>query len=201
MQRVKEEFYLSLIFVLKWLALALGVLGILYYAISLAYNKSYYDPLMRKYDLEIAELHKKKTEAQTNLNKLQVELNQIQTDIDSLKQTKIPTAHTTIALHEKKIQALNEDFIDKYNPFSERSEDTQKIYNDRDKAVQYKETLDDQLEDLLMLQAIKTEIKSDMLDKIDQIEIFISVEEHEKEKVGTGALGVLPWLFGILGLT
>ena len=201
MQRVKEEFYLSLIFVLKWLALALGVLGILYYAISLAYNKSYYDPLMRKYDLEIAELHKTKTEAQTNLNKLQVELNQIQTDIDSLKQTKIPTAHTTIALHEKKIQALNEDFIDKYNPFSERSEDTQKIYNDRDKAVQYKETLDDQLEDLLMLQAVKTEIKSEMLDKIDQIEIFISVEEHEKEKVGTGALGVLPWLFGILGLT
>ncbi len=201
MQRVKEEFYLSLIFVLKWLALALGVLGILYYAISLAYNKSYYDPLMRKYDLEIAGLHKKKTEAQTNLNKLQVELNQIQTDIDSLKQTKIPTAHTTIALHEKKIQSLNEDFIDKYNPFSERSEDTQKIYNDRDKAVQYKETLDDQLEDLLMLQAVKTEIKSEMLDKIDQIEIFISVEEHEKEKLGTGALGVLPWLFGILGLT
>jgi len=201
MQRVKEEFYLSLIFVLKWLSLALGVLGILYYAISLAYNKSYYDPLMRKYDLEIAELHKKKTEAQTDLSKLQVELNQIQTDIDSLKQTKIPTAHTTIALHEKKIQALNEDFIDKYNPFSERSEDTQKIYIDRDKAVQYKETLDDQLEELLMLQAVKTEIKSEMLDKINQIEIFISVEEHEKEKVGTGALGVLPWLFGILGLT
>jgi septal ring factor EnvC (AmiA/AmiB activator) len=201
MQRVKEEFFLSLIFVLKWLSLALGVLGILYFAISLAYHRSYYDPLMKKYELEIAELHKQKRENETSLSRLQESLNQIETQIDILKQTQIPAAKDAISLHEKKIEALNEDFIDRYNPFSEKSEEIQKIYDDRDKAVEHKEKLDEQLENLLLTQAIKGEMKSEMLQKIDQIGIFISVEENEKEKVGTGALGVLPWLFGILGLT
>ena len=81
MQKVKEEFFLSLIFVLKWLSLALGVLGILYFAISLAYHRSYYDPLMKKYELEIAELHKQKTENETSLSRLQQTLNQIETQI------------------------------------------------------------------------------------------------------------------------
>ena len=201
MQRVKEEFFLSLIFVLKWLTLALGVLGILYFAISLAYHRSYYDPLMKEYELEIAELHKQKKEAQTDLTSLQGILTQLQTQIDTLKETKIPEAKESIVLHEKKIEALNEDFIDRYNPFSEKSKETQNIYDERDQAVEHKEKLDEQLEDLLMIQAVKAETKSEMLEKINQIEIFISVEEHEKEKVGTGALGVLPWLLGILGLT
>jgi len=201
MQRVKEEFLISLIFVLKWLTLALGGLGILYFAISLAYHRSYYDPLMKQYELEIAELHKKKTEAETSLSTLQQTLNQIETQIDTLKRTKIPAAKEAIVLHEKKIEALNEDFIDRYNPFSEKTKEVQKIYDEHDKVVKQKENLDEQLENLLMTQAVKTETKSEMLEKIDQIEIFISVEENEKEKVGTGALGVLPWLFGILGLT
>jgi chromosome segregation ATPase len=201
MQRVKEEFFLSLIFVLKWLSLALGVLGILYFAISLAYHRSYYDPLMKKYELEIAELHMQKTQNETSLSGLQQTLNQIETQIDTLKQTQIPAAKEAIALQEKKIEALNEDFIERYNPFSEKSEEIQKIYDARDKAVEDKEQLDERLEELLMTQAVKTEMKSEILQKIDQIEIFISVEENEKEKVGTGALGVLPWLFGILGLT
>ena len=201
MQRVKEEFFLSLIFVLKWLTLALGVLGILYFAISLAYHRSYYDPLMKEYELEIAELHEKKTEAQTDLTALQSTLTKLQTQIDVLKEIKIPAAQEAIVLHEKKIEALNENFIDRYNPFSQKSEETQKIYDERDKAIELKEHLDEELEDLLMIQAVKAETKSEMLERIDQIEIFISVEEHEKEKVGTGALGVLPWLLGILGLT
>lgn len=58
--KVKEEFYLSLIFVAKWLMLGLGIVGILYFAIYLAYHKSYHDPLMEKYDLEIAELVEQK---------------------------------------------------------------------------------------------------------------------------------------------
>ena len=201
MQRVKEEFYISLIFVLKWLALALGILGILYFAISLAYHKSYYDPRMREYELEIAELYEKKVEAKTDLSKLESTLKQIQIQINTLIETKIPAAKESIALHEKKIEALNEDFIDRYNPFNEKSAESQMIYEQRDKAIEHKERLDEQLEDLLMTQAVKAVSKSEMLEKIDQIEIFISIEEHEKEKVGTGSLGVLPWLFGILGLT
>ena len=201
MQRVKEEFFLSLIFVLKWLSLALGILGILYFAISLAYHRSYYDPLMKKYEFEIAELHKQKTQNETSLSSLQQALNQIETKIYTLKQTQIPAAKEAISLHEKKIDALNEDFIDRYNPFSEKSEEIQKIYDERDKAVELKEKLDEELQDLLMTQAVKSEMKSEMFQKIDQINIFISVEENEKEKVGTGSLGVLPWLFGILGLT
>lgn len=201
MQKVKEEFFLSVIFVLKWLTLAMGVLGVLYFAISLAYDKSYYDPLMKEYDLEIAELHKKKVEAQTDLSTLQSTLNQIQSEIDILKETKIPAAKKSIVLYEKKIESLNEDFIDRYNPFSEKGEETRKVYDERDKAIDHKEHLDEQLEDLLMIQAVKAETKSEILDKIDQIEIFISVEENEKERVGTGALGVLPWLLGILGIT
>jgi chromosome segregation ATPase len=201
MQKVKEEFFLSLIFVLKWLSLALGALGILYFAISLAYHRSYYDPLMKEYELEIAELHKQKTEAQTELSTLQLTLNQIQTQIDLLENTEIPAAKTSVKLQEEKIDSLDESFIDRYNPFDEKDGEVKQIYDERDKAVEHKEKLDEKLEDLQMTQAVKAETKSEILDKIDQIEIFISVEENEKERVGTGALGVLPWLLGILGLT
>lgn len=201
MQKVKEEFLLSVIFVTKWLTLALGSLAILYFAISLAYHKSYYDPLMKEYELEIADLNKKKAEKQASLDTLQLTLNQIQTKIDILRKTEIPAAKKAIALHEEKIESLDEDFIDKYNPFSEKNGNIKQVYDERDKAVDHKEKLDEQLEDLCMTQAVKDESKSEILEKINQIDIFISVEEHEKKRVGTGALGVLPWLLGILGLT
>jgi len=201
MQKVKEEFFLSVIFVAKWLTLALGALAILYFAISLAYHRSYYDPLITEYELEIAELNKKKAEEKASLDTLQLTLNQIQTKIDILRKTEIPAVKKTIALHEEKIESLDEDFIEKYNPFNEKNGKAKQVYEERDKAVDHKEKLDEQLEDLCMTQAVKDESKSDILEKIDQIDIFISVEEHEKERVGTGALGVLPWLLGILGLT
>jgi len=201
MQKVKEEFLLSVIFVAKWLALALGALAILYFAISLAYHKSYYDPLIKEYELEIAELNKKKVEEKASLDTLQLTLNQIQTKIDILKKTEMPAAKKAIALHEERIASLDEDFIDKYNPFSEKNGKAKQVYEERDKAVEHKEKLDEQLEDLLMTQAVKDESKYEIVEKINQIGLFISVEEHEKERVGTGALGVLPWLLGILGLT
>lgn len=201
MQKVKEEFFLSLIFVLKWLSLGLGALAILYFAISLAYHKSYYDPLIQEYELEIAELNKKKAEEKTSLDTLQLTLKQIQTKIDILKKTEIPAAKKVIALHEEKIESLDEDFIDKYNPFSEKNGKAKQVYEERDKAVDHKEKLDEQLEDLRMTQAVKAESRSEMKNRVNQIDIFISVEENEKERVGTGALGVLPWLLGILGLT
>ena len=201
MQKVKEEFFLSVIFVAKWLTLALGALAILYFAISLAYHKSYYDPLIKEYELEIAQLNKKSTEEKASLETLKLTLNQIQTKIDILRKTEIPAAKKAIALHEEKIESLNEDFIDKYNPFREKNGNAKQVYEEKDKAVDHKEKLDEQLEDLRMTQAVKDESKSEILEKINQIDIFISVEEHEKERVGTGALGVLPWLLGILGLT
>ncbi len=201
MQKVKEEFLLSVIFVAKWLTLALGALGVLYFAISLAYHRSYYDPLMKEYELEISELNKQKVDAETSLNILKTTLDDIHTKIVMLKKTEIPAAKKALALHEKKIESLNESIIDKYNPFNEKSDKAKQFYKEKDIAVYHKEKLDEQLEDLRMTHAVKTEEKNEILDKIDQIEIFISVEEHEKEKVGTGALGVLPWLLGILGLT
>ncbi|MGB5506733.1 MAG: hypothetical protein WBM70_08610 [Sulfurovum sp.] len=201
MQKVKEEFFLSVIFVLKWLTLALGALGILYFAISLAYHRSYYDPLMKEYELEISELRKQKIEVETSLSTLQITLNEIQTHIDLLQNTEIPAATKAVKLQEEKIDSLDESFIDRYNPFSEKDGEVKQIYDERNRALEDKEKLDEKLEDLHMTQAVKTETKSEILDKINQIEIFISVEEHEREKVGTGALGVLPWLLGILGLT
>lgn len=201
MQKVKEEFLLSVIFVAKWLALALGALAILYFAISLAYHKSYYDPLIKEYELEIAELNKKKVEEKASLDTLQLTLDQIETKIDLLKKTEIPAAKKAIALHEEKIESLNEDFIEKYNPFSEKNGKVKQVYEERDKAVDHKENLDEQLEDLCMTKAVKDESKFEIVEKINQIDLFISVEEYEKERVGTGALGVLPWLLGILGLT
>ena len=201
MQKVKEEFLLSIIFVSKWLTLGLGALAILYFAISLAYHKSYYDPLIKEYELEIAELNKKKAEEKASLDTLQLTLDQIQTKIDVLRKTEIPAAKKAIALQEEKIESLDEDFIDKYNPFSEKNGKAKQFYEERDKAVDHKEKLDEQLEDLRMTQAVKDVSKSEVLEKINQIDVSISIEEHEKERVGTGALGVLPWLFGILGLT
>lgn len=201
MQKVKEEFFLSVIFVLKWLTLALGALGILYFAISLAYHRSYYDPLMKEYELEISELRKQKIEVETSLSTLQITLNEIQTHIDLLQNTEIPAATKAVKLQEEKIDSLDESFIDRYNPFSEKDGEVKQIYDERNKALEDKEKLDEKLEDLRMTRAVKAETKSEILDKINQIEIFISVEEHEREKVGTGALGVLPWLLGILGLT
>lgn len=201
MQKVKEEFLLSVIFVLKWLSLGLGSLAIIYFAISLAYNKSYYDPLIQEYELEIAELKKQKIDSETSLNTMNVMLNEIQTKIDILQKTEIPAAENAIVLHEKKIESLDEDIIDKYNPFIEKSDEVKQVYRERDDAVEHKEKLDEQLEDLLMTQAVKIVTKSEIQNRVNQIDIFISVEENEKERVGTGALGVLPWLLGILGLT
>jgi len=201
MQKVKEEFFLSVIFVLKWLSLGLGALAIIYFAISLAYHKSYYEPLIQEYDLEIAALKKNKIDSEASLNRMNISLNEIQAKIDMLKKTEIPAAKSAIALHEKKIESLDENIIDRYNPFIEKSDKVKQVYEERDKAIEHKEKLDDQLEDLRMTQAVKAVSRSEMLDRINQIEIFISVEEHEKERVGTGALGVLPWLLGILGLT
>ncbi|MBT8347934.1 MAG: hypothetical protein HKP62_00620 [Sulfurovum sp.] len=201
MQKVKEEFFLSVIFVLKWLSLGMGALAIIYFAISLAYHRSYYDPLMKEYELEIAELNKKKAEEKASLDSLKLTLSQIQTKINILRKTEIPAAKKAIALHEEKIESLDEDFIDRYNPFSEKNGKAKKVYEERDKAVDYKEKLDENLEDLRMTQAVKAELKFEILEKINQIDILISVEEHERERVGTGALGVFPWLLGILGLT
>lgn len=201
MQKVKEEFFLSVIFVLKWLSLGLGALAIVYFAISLAYHKSYYEPLIQEYDLEIATLKKNKIDSEASLNSMNISLNEIQAKIDMLKKTEIPAAKSAIALHENKIESLDEDIIDRYNPFIEKSDKVKQVYQERDAAIEHKEKLDDQLEDLRMTQAVKAVSRSEMLDRINQIEIFISVEEHEKERVGTGALGVLPWLLGILGLT
>jgi phage shock protein A len=201
MQKVKEEFFLSVIFVLKWLSLGLGALAIVYFAISLAYHKSYYDPLIQEYNLEIATLNKKKADAKTSLNTMETTLNEIQTKIDMLKKTDIPAAKNAIVLHEKKIDSLDEDIIDRYNPFREKDDKIKQVYKERDKAVEHKEKLDEQLDDLCMTQAVKAESRFEIQDRVNQIEIFISVEEHEKERVGTGALGVLPWLLGILGLT
>lgn len=201
MQKVKEEFFLSVIFVLKWLSLGLGALAIVYFAISLAYHKSYYDPLIQEYNLEIATLKKNKIDSEASLNSMNISLHEIQAKIDMLKKTDIPAAQNTISLHEKKIESLDEDIIDRYNPFIEKSDKVKQVYQERDAAIEDKEKLDDQLEDLRMTQAVKAVSRSEMLDRINQIEIFISVEEHEKERVGTGALGVLPWLLGILGLT
>ena len=133
MQKVKEEFLLSVIFVAKWLTLALGALAILYFAISLAYHKSYYDPLIKEYELEIAELNKKKVEEKASLDTLQLTLDQIETKIDLLKKTEIPAAKKAIALHEEKIESLNEDFIEKYNPFSEKNGKVKQVYEGRDK--------------------------------------------------------------------
>lgn len=200
MQKVKEEFLLSIIFVAKWLTLALGALAIIYFAISLAYHRSYYDPLMKEYELEIAELNKKKIDGKTSLKSINITLNEIEAKIDILKKIDIPTVNDTIILHEKKIESLDESIIDKYNPFIEKSDNVKQIYKERDKAVEYKEKLDEQLEDLHMMQAVKAEARSEIIERINQIDIFISVEEHEKERVGTGALGVLPWLLGILGI-
>lgn len=201
MQKVKEEFFLSVIFVLKWLSLGMGALAIIYFAISLAYHRSYYDPLMKEYELEIAELNKKKAEEKASLDSLKLTLSQIQTKINILRKTEIPAAKKAIALHEEKIESLDEDFIDRYNPFSEKNGKAKQVYEERDKAVNYKEKLDENLEDLRMTQAVKAELKFEILEKINQIDILISVEEHERERVGTGALGVFPWLLGILGLT
>ena len=200
MQKVKEEFFLSVIFVLKWLSLGLGALAIVYFAISLAYQKSYYEPLIQEYDLEISELKKKKIDRKIALKSINITLNEIHAKINILKKIDIPAAKDAIILHEKKIESLNESIIDKYNPFNEKSDNVKQIYAARDKAVEDKEKLDEQLEDLHMMQAVKAEAKSEIIERINQIDIFISVEEHEKERVGTGALGVLPWLLGILGI-
>lgn len=201
MDKVKEEFFLSLIFILKWLSLGLGMLGILYFAISLAYHKSYYDPLIKEYDIEISELHKEKADIETSLNTLQTTLDRTQTKIDVLEKTDIPSAENIISLQEKKIESLDESIIDKYNPFSDRNDEARQLYKEKDKAVDHKDKLEDRLQDLFMTKAVKEQAKEEMLNKIDQIDILLSVKEHEKEKVGTGALGVFPWLLGILGLT
>lgn len=201
MQKIKEEFFLSFIFVLKWLSFGLGTLAIVYFAISLAYHISYYDPLIKEYDLKIADFNKKKIDSEVSLHAIKITLQEIQAKMDILKKTDIPAAKNTIASHEKKIESLDESIIDRYNPFHKKNDKTKQVYKERDKAIKYKKNLNEQLEDLRMTKAVKAEAIPKILEKINQIEIFISVKEHEKEKVDTSALGIFPWLFMILGLT
>ena len=201
MQKVKEEFFLSLIFITKWLALSLGGLGIIYFAISLAYNKSYYDPIIKAYDLKITELVRQKNNSETSKERSELFINESNKEIDKLKNIDVPNIQKELVLNSKKIKALNESVIDKYNPFSKRNSEAKKLDSDKISLQNKISSLEKQLTEFKDSRDEETKILGYTEETISEIKIAISVEEKNKERVGTGSLGVLPWLAGILGLT
>ena len=176
----------------------LGTLGILYFAISRAYQTYYYDPLIKEYQVKTVELNKKKENAETSLSSITSAKNLIDTQIVLLEKTEIPAIHKEIDLQKEKIKSMDESIIDKYNPFNDRDETVTQAYEEKNNAISRKKNLYLELEALQDRKAIKSEKESEIRENLNKIDIMISVQENEKEKAKKGALGVFSWVLSIL---
>src|SRR5688572_10806032 len=129
MSRVKEELYLSLIFVGKWLGLGLGIVGLIYLAINLAYKKSYYEPRMATFDLEISDFLESKATLEGELSLLREKQNSLIAQISTIETIEIPEADNQIAEAQSKIEKLGLNWWEKYDlPLIERNEQVEKSY-------------------------------------------------------------------------
>ena len=196
MEKVIQELSLSVIFVGKWLVLVGGVLGLIYGSISLAYYKTYYEPQIQDLDIQIERKRESLVDAENSLRGLQISREDIIREIDKLQQN-IGMAEERIENAQRAIEELGLTWTDKIM-FWMGTKESEEAFREHEDAEDQKSTLESLMGDEL-------DKKDDLDEGITErsMEIILATEfieeaEEDREEVGTGKLGVLPWFLGLL---
>lgn len=196
MNKIKEEISLSLIFVAKWLLLGLGALGIVYLAIGIAYDKSYYEPRMKKFDYEISEVIKKiDAEGEKKIDlitKLEIAENrQLQ-----IQNHDLPNAEAQI---ERTKKVLVEVGAKCWLPGWTNSDEQLQACRALDDATNRKEVFSNSIEALNEEMEDLNDEVSDSAVAIGKLETRRSMLEHDKEAAKADMKGIVAWLLFLLG--
>lgn len=202
MKKVKEELLLSVIFVTKWLALGLGLVGVLYVAIYFAYHKSYYDPRIEKYDYEISVLQDKKGNLVTSIEALNSGLKANDEQINKLKNIDLPEAEKLINKNKESIDSLGLKWWEKIPvPMMKKNKNIEDAYMQLENAENNKNIINEKLGNLYGKQQKSNESKTELSDEIHDIDVDISEKKRNKERFEVDVKGPMLWLAGVLGLT
>jgi predicted nucleic acid-binding Zn-ribbon protein len=197
--KVKKEFFLSLIFIYKWLALSLGVVGVLYAAISLAYYQTYYNPEIKKYELEISRYKENISSLEKDQNKLSKER-----DVLTKKMDKHLAHQSNINNRGKKTQRKISNICKERmwsNPFPKQSKECAievSKFEELKKSYKKIESKVENLKDKV------TSVNSSLLDiseKIKEDKEKIKEVKRDIEDFKVGSTRILLWLAALLGLT
>ncbi len=202
MNKVNEELLLAVIFVGKWIALGFGGVGILYFAIHLAYHSTFYDPNMAAFDLEISEIRAKRDKANSKKEKLKRKYIYITNEINQIEKNSLPKAEARIERARLMVKYQGaECLIDLLIPFSQVEKPNDDPCNVLSNAKQERENIEENHSELAKS---AKDIKSTMLildDEIQQYNSDIEEEEYSKRKAEVDIIAPLAWLAGVLGLT
>ena len=202
MKKVKEELMLSLIFVGKWLILGLGVVGVLYLAISLAYNKSYYEPRMDKFDLDIAEITESMSALMEKKATLEVNLDLTVNKIKLLEDDKLAKVEKEIEDAKLVISELDLKWWQKLPaPMFKGDQSTKQAYKDLDELELQKKGIVNELNKLRDIRKSSNQSIVSAANKIKKNEMDILEKKRDKKRAEVDVKGPILWLIGILGLT
>jgi chromosome segregation ATPase len=202
MKKVAEEFLLSLIFVGKWLVLGLGIVGILYVAISLAYHKSYHDPRMDQFDLDIAESIDKKNRLEETRETLTNGMDATNNEIEKLEENDLPNSDRQIESIKLKISDLGLKWWDRLPiPMLEKDEAVEEIYQELDDANNNRTAIVYKIEVFKNDRDKSIELISGISKEIRDYEIDISELKNDKKRAQVDVKGPMIWLLSMLGLT
>jgi len=202
MKKVAEELFLSLIFVGKWLVLGLGIVGVLYVAISLAYHKSYFDPRMDQFDLDIAEQIDEKVRLEETRDTLKNGIEVTSIEIEKLEDNDLPNADRKIENVKLKINDLGLKWWDRLPiPMREKDEAAEEIYQELENAQYERTVIVDKVEVLNNEREKSTELIAGISKEIRDHEIDISELKNDKKRAQVDVKGPMIWLLSMLGLT
>jgi peptidoglycan hydrolase CwlO-like protein len=195
---VKNEFYLSLVSVGKWLLLAFGIFGLLYWGISLAYYKIYYHPHVAKYEINITELENHKRKRESKLKDAVSNKRKLQERIDELSNDQIPDTKIKLKKADEEAEKLGISLVDTITVGKDMPEDAKEVLKAMDETNEYLVWLEDELDGRKSSLDDKIEEISDLNEEIKILDRDIEEEKLAKERVETGLAGILRWFFGIL---
>lgn len=202
MGKVKEEFYLSLIFLGKWLALGLGAFGILYFAINVAYKKSYYEPRMASFDLEIQELIERKTKDELELAALRERHELLIENISEIEGAEIPNSEESIEEAKAEIEKLGLNWWEQFEiPLISRNPAAELAYTKLAEAESGNSAALSERDRLLKETNSIGSDSNKLTTNIRKIDESIAAVEQRKRRAEVDVKGPLFWLIGILGLT
>jgi len=190
---IKDEFWLSAIFVVKWLALGLGAITIAYYSISIAYDKIYYAPLIKEIDIKLTELVSNKNDKEAILKLTRNAIIKNKKTIANINNSDLPEINLELNETDKQIESLGESLLDKANFWSKKSKEHNDLYEKKSNLINSKNSLVNKVESLEEDNEKMTEEISKITDRLADLNMKIASAETEKEKVGTGGPGMWSW--------
>jgi hypothetical protein len=203
MNKIQEELSTSAIFVVKWLLLGLGALWILYFAIGVAYDKSYFEPRMRAFDFKISESTsaiEADNDIKANFEQRLDVVNERQAEIQALE---IPDIEAQIESAKSAAKNMGTSCWLSNIPTPGFTKDPAKVEacNQLDSAINDKVSLEDELEDLV---DSAEDFRDDIIDiskVIDKKELKLAKLMRDKEAAKADMKGVLMWAAALLGLS